>query len=63
MYGKYLVFPGEITFLNILKVKLSNGVKRGEALSPILFTIHIDKLLLELKGSGYGCHITNKCVG
>ena len=39
--------------------ELSNGVKQGGVLSPIIFNIYIDKLLLELKGSGYGCHINN----
>ena len=43
--------------------ELSNGVKQDGVLSPILFNIYIDKLLLELKGSGYGCHINNTFVG
>ena len=43
--------------------QLSNGVKQDGVLSPILFTIYINKLLLELKGSGYGCHINNTFVG
>ena len=43
--------------------ELSNGVKQGGVLSPILFNIYIDKLLLELKGSSYGCHINNTFVG
>ena len=55
MYGKYLVFPGEITFLNIFK--------QGGVLSLILFNICIDKLLLKLKRLGNGCHIKNIFVG
>ena len=43
--------------------ELSNGVKQGRVLSSILFNIYIDKLLLELNGSGYGCHINNTFVG
>jgi hypothetical protein len=33
----------------------SNGVKQGGVLSPILFTIYIDNLLIKLKRSGLGC--------
>ena len=36
---------------------VSNGVKQGGVISPILFSIYIDKLLLKLKESGYGCHL------
>ena len=43
--------------------ELSNGVKQGGVPSPILFNIYIDKLLLELNRSGYGCHINNIFVG
>ena len=34
-----------------------NGVKQGGVLSPILFTVYIDELLLRLQSSGYGCMI------
>ena len=37
--------------------------QQGGVLSPILFNIYIDKLLLELYGSGYGCYINNIFVG
>ena len=43
--------------------ELSNGVKQGGVLYSILFNIYIDKLLLNLKGSSYGCHINNTFVG
>ena len=43
--------------------ELSSGVKQSGVLSPILFNIYIDKLLLELKGSGYRCQINNIFVG
>ena len=37
--------------------KVTNGVKQGGVLSPLLFTVYIDELLLGLKNSSYGCHI------
>lgn len=41
---------------------VSNGVKQGGVISPILFIIYIDELLLLLEKSGLGCHIgTNFC--
>ena len=42
---------------------LQNGVKQGGVLSPILFTMYIDNLLIKLKQSGYGCHVDNVFMG
>ena len=42
---------------------ISNGVKQGGVLSPILFGIYLDELLLKLKKSGIGCHIGNIFTG
>ena len=36
---------------------VSNGVKPGKVISPILFTAYMDKLLKQLKCNGIGCHI------
>ena len=41
---------------------VSNGVKQGGVLSPILFCVYLDELLLRLKCSGLGCHIGNVSV-
>ena len=35
---------------------ISNGAQQGGVLSPILFTIYFDRLLLELKKKGVGCY-------
>ena len=42
---------------------VSNGVKQGGVLSPTLFSLYIDKLLLKLKESGYGCHLNGIYMG
>ena len=42
---------------------VSNGVKQGGVLSPILFTLYLDELLNNLRKSGYGCHIGNVFLG
>ena len=40
-----------------------NGVKHGGVLSPVLFSIYMDELLVRLKSSGFGCYINNTFVG
>ena len=42
---------------------VSNGVKQGGVLSPILFTIYIDNLFTDLNNKGLGCHVGNICAG
>ena len=43
--------------------QVSNGVKQGGVLSPILFSVFIDVLLESLRNSGYGCKIGDQYVG
>ena len=38
---------------------MGNGVKQGGVISPILFNLYIDRLLIRLQKSGVGCHINN----
>ena len=42
---------------------VSNGVRLGGVLSPILFTIYIDDLLLDLHQLGVGCFWNQRFVG
>ena len=42
---------------------VSNGVKQGGVLSPILFAIYTDELLKRLEETGVGCHIGSRFTG
>ena len=42
---------------------VSNCVRQGGVLSPILFTIYIDDLLAELEELGVGCYWNNHFLG
>ena len=42
---------------------MTNGVKQGAVLSPILFTMYIDGLFYKLKRAGVGCHINGGAFG
>jgi len=44
-------------------ISVSNGVKQGGVMSPILFTIYMDELLIILSMSGVGCYIGNTYCG
>ena len=40
-----------------------NGVKQGDVLSPLLFAIYTDSLLIRLEKSGVGCHMGGHFTG
>ena len=43
--------------------KVANGVKQGGVLSPILFGIYMDTLLIRLNEKDIGCHLGSKYAG
>ena len=42
---------------------MSNGVRQGGVLSPVLFSVYVNGLLCKLKDSGIGCHLGCEFVG
>jgi len=44
-------------------VSISNGVRQGGVLSPIMFTVYLDDLLADLESSGVGCFWNQHFVG
>ena len=42
---------------------ISNGVKQGGVISPLLFSLYVDELFLLLKKSGLGCHVGSTYAG
>ena len=49
------------TFSGSFTVK--NGVRQGAVLSPTLFSVYMNSLLIQLENSGLGCHVGNHYYG
>ena len=45
------------------KFNVTNGVRQGGVLSPFLFSVYMDELLVTLKNNGVGCHMGHHFVG
>ena len=43
--------------------KVKNGVRQGAVLSPTLFSLYINSLMMKLEKSGLGCHVKNHYYG
>ena len=42
---------------------VANGVKQGGVISPLLFSLYVDNLFIELKSLGLGCHVGSMYAG
>ena len=45
------------------RFSFANGVRQGAVSSPLLFSVYIDGLILQLRGSGLGCRIDHLFFG
>jgi len=64
LLGFYLNNMIRVAWNGILRLLLAvNGVKQGGVLSPVIFSVYIDGLLVRLENARVGCHIGSYYVG
>ena len=44
------------------KFNISNGVKQGGVISPLLFNLYVENLILRIIDSGFGCYVGDVCA-
>ena len=49
--------------ININVFHFRNVAKQGGVLSPKLFSVYINNLLIELQNNEFGCHVGNTFMG
>ena len=61
----YMYQNFQVKWSNVISEQfgVSNGVRQGGVISPVLFGIYIDELLLKLKRVGIGCHVGHYYFG
>ena len=45
------------------KFDVTNGVKQGRILSPLLFSVYLNDLLCQLRDQNISCHMNSHFVG
>jgi len=61
-YSKVVTFVRWVDAISCL-VRLTSGVRQGGILSPFLFIVYVDDLLLALENSNLGCRVKGFYVG
>jgi len=61
-YGKVFVCVKRGYCLSKL-VQLVTGVRQDGVLSPVLFAVYVNDIIINLECSGYGCQVAGKYVG